>query len=111
MALHDPDPARALRILTRTLCSYHLRDRGFTRAYVAATVSRRGLTHERREAERVIGVLLARAQPAGPIRADLTVVDFRLLIAAHHGVIAAAGPNAAVASHRYLTLMFRSFQA
>ncbi|MFD0783471.1 TetR/AcrR family transcriptional regulator [Micromonospora azadirachtae] len=111
VALRDPDPARALRNLTRTLCSYHLRDRGFTRAYVAATVSGRGLTQERREAERVIAVLLERAQAAGTLRADLSVADFRLLIAAHRGVIAAAGPNAAAASHRYLTLMFRSFQA
>ncbi|MDG4840272.1 hypothetical protein O7631_27410 [Micromonospora sp. WMMD967] len=32
------------------------------------------------------------------VRADLTVADFRLLIAAHHGVVLAAGPDAAADS-------------
>ncbi|MEU0546291.1 helix-turn-helix domain-containing protein [Micromonospora sp. NPDC005979] len=31
-ALRDPDPARALRELIRTLCAYQVQDRGFTRA-------------------------------------------------------------------------------
>lgn len=110
-ALHDPDPARALRELIRTLCAYQLQDRGFTRAYVDAVVAGHGLDHERQETERVIAQLLEQAQAAGTVRADLTVADFRLLIAAHHGVVLAAGPDAAAHSQRYLSLMLRSLQS
>ncbi|WP_433113552.1 TetR/AcrR family transcriptional regulator [Micromonospora sp. CA-246542] len=109
-ALRDPDPARALRELIRTLCAYQLHDRGFTRAYVEAVVTGRGLDHERQETERVIARLLRQAQAMGTVRADLTVADFRLLIAAHHGVVVAAGPDAATASQRYLALMLRTLQ-
>ncbi|WP_410812784.1 hypothetical protein [Micromonospora sp. 067-2] len=40
----------------------------------------------------------------------MTVADFRLLIAAHHGVVLAAGPDAAADSQRYLSMMLRSLQ-
>ncbi|MDG4785843.1 helix-turn-helix domain containing protein [Micromonospora sp. WMMD1102] len=110
-ALRDPDPARALRELTPTLCAYQLRDRGFTRAYVDAVVAGRGLDHERLETERVVARLLEKAHAVGSVRADLTVADFRLLVAAHHGVILAAGPDAAAHSRRYLALVLRLLQA
>ncbi|WP_444948027.1 TetR/AcrR family transcriptional regulator [Micromonospora ureilytica] len=109
-ALRDPDPARALRELTRTLCAYQVRDRGFTRAYVDAVVAGHGLDHERQETERVIARLLEQAQSMGTVRADLTVADFRLLIAAHHGVVLAAGPDVAADSQRFLSLALRSLQ-
>ncbi|WP_347815091.1 hypothetical protein [Micromonospora sp. DH14] len=54
--------------------------------------------HERQETERVIARLLEQAQSMGTVRADLTVADFRLLIAAHHGVVLAAGPDVAADS-------------
>ncbi|WP_052720072.1 TetR family transcriptional regulator [Actinoplanes rectilineatus] len=44
-----------------------------------------------------------------PTRDDLTVADFRLLIAGNRGVVAAAGTDPAVASRRYVTHMLRSF--
>ncbi|WP_306204618.1 TetR/AcrR family transcriptional regulator [Actinoplanes sp. RD1] len=109
-ALHDSDPARALRTLVRAHCAHELRDRGFTRHFADAVAAGRGLEPQRRETERVLSVLLERARAQGAVRADLGVADFRLLVAAHRGVIAAAGPAAAAASRRYLTLMLRSFQ-
>ncbi|MEU8419542.1 hypothetical protein AB0C15_01525 [Micromonospora sp. NPDC048835] len=62
------------------------------------------------ETERVIARLLRQAQATGTVRADLTVADFRLLIAAHHGVVLAGGLDAATASQRYLALMLRTLQ-
>ncbi|WP_051790977.1 TetR/AcrR family transcriptional regulator [Amycolatopsis jejuensis] len=109
-AMHDPDPARALRDLVRTYCAYELRDRGFTQVFADAAATDDGLTHEWRQAERVISVLLEKAQADGTFRADLSVDDFRLMLIAHRGVVTAAGPNAAAASRRFLTLMLRSFE-
>lgn len=109
-ALRDPDPARALRDLARTYCAYELKDRGFTQVFADAVATGGGLTGEWRKAERVISVLLEKAQAEGAFRADVGVGDFRLLLVAHRGVIMAAGPNAAAASRRFLTLMLRSFE-
>ncbi|MGV9214347.1 hypothetical protein ACTFTM_21020 [Micromonospora sp. RB23] len=48
--------------------------------------------------------------PAAGVRTDLTVADFRLLIAAHHGVVLAAGPDAGADFQRHLALTLRSLQ-
>ncbi|MFE0358087.1 TetR/AcrR family transcriptional regulator [Streptomyces nigra] len=107
--LHSPDPTRALRELVQRLCACQISDKGYTRAYVDAVIAGRGLDHERLATDRLVTRLLHRAQTAGALRPDLTIADFRLVIAGNQGVITAAGRDAEAASRRYVTHMLRSF--
>ncbi|GAA3597559.1 TetR/AcrR family transcriptional regulator [Kineosporia mesophila] len=109
--LRSADPAQALHDMMLRLGACQLDDRGYAQAYVEAVVSGRGLDRERQATEKVMAVLLARAQAMGGLRADLTVADYRLLIAAHQGVVVAESLDPARASRRFLTTMLRSYQA
>lgn len=55
--------------------------------------------------------LIGRVRATGRLRADVGIHDLLLLVTGNAGVIAAAGPNAADASRRYVATMLRGLQA
>jgi AcrR family transcriptional regulator len=108
--LRSPHPERALGRLVHQLCACQISDKGYTKAYVDAVITGHGLDRERSATDRVVATLLRRAQAEKSLRPDLTVADFRLVVAGNQGVITAAGRDMAAASRRYVTNMLRSFQ-
>ncbi|XVU28377.1 TetR/AcrR family transcriptional regulator [Actinoplanes sp. CA-054009] len=105
-AARDPDPARALGETIRRLCATQVVDRGYTTAILGG----HGMAAERAEYDRALTTLLDRAREAGALRPGIGVGDLWLLLAGNAGVIAAAGPNAAAASVRFVEHMLRSFE-
>ena len=111
-----PDPWLALREAIRRFCADQVHDKGFTAHLLLAAFPGKkapaGITAGfAAEAER-LDALLRRARDSGEMRADIGNAELHLLVAGNAGVIASSSAtNAAAASHRYVDLILRSFEA
>lgn len=110
-ALVMPDAWEGFTTFVRRVAKMQLADRGFTEVLTMTfPESLRAETHRRR-AYTAATALIRRAQAAGVLRADFSPEDLVLVLMAHAGVVAAAGPLAPAFSDRLLAYLFEAFAA
>lgn len=110
-ALVMADAWAGFTTFVRRVTKMQLADRGFTEVLTMTfPESLRAETHRRR-AYTALSALIRRAQAGGVLRADFTPEDVVLVLMAHAGVVAAAGPLAPTFSDRLLAYLFEAFAA
>jgi AcrR family transcriptional regulator len=109
-ALADPDPWRAFCRAIERVFEMHALDRGFTAAFVSAFPRAVDFGAARGRAFRAFGVVAARAQKAGKLRADFVLDDLVLIMMANGGIRATSPAAAVAASRRFAALAIQSFR-
>ncbi|GIJ29597.1 TetR family transcriptional regulator [Micromonospora qiuiae] len=110
-ALVMADAWEGFTTFVHRVAKMQLADRGFTEVLTMTfPESMRAETHRRR-AYTAATALIRRAQAAGVLRADFSPEDLVLVLMAHAGVVAAAGPLAQTLSDRLLAYLLEAFAA
>lgn len=81
-AAEDPDAWRGVDAVVDEVCTRQALDRGFTAALLGTGSTKRLFAAERAQNLRAVARLVDRARSEGVVRPDLTVGDFRLVLAA-----------------------------
>lgn len=109
-ALADPDPGHGFDLIIHKVCAMQAADRGLSTVIVTAFLGQGAFAPIRDEAQRRLGLLLARAHEQGSLREDVDFDDFILLLKANAGVIAMSGTDAEESSRRLVTKLLRAFR-
>ena len=109
--LAEPDAWRGLCRVIEQVCELHARDWGFAASFVAAFPHAAPLAEARARAVAALATLAERAAATGRLRADVTLDDLILMLAAHAGLHATSPETRLAASRRFATLAIRSFLA
>ncbi|WP_433381715.1 TetR/AcrR family transcriptional regulator [Actinoplanes sp. CA-142083] len=100
------DPWTGLSTAIARLCELHARDWGF-----AAAFSHADLTAARSRSLAALAELASRARATGRMRADVTVDDLILMLAANTGLRATSPEARVAASRRFAELTIRALRA
>lgn len=109
--LADPDPWRGFRVAIEHLCEMHVRDRGFTAAFMSAFPDSVDFVAARADSMSAMADLLRRAKETGRMRADVVFDDIVLILMANSGIRAATEAAAVAASRRFATLAIQGLRA
>lgn len=105
-AAQDPDTWRGITTVVDEICSRQALDRGFSAALLGSATTREIFASERAQNRRVVADLVDRARREGVVRADLSVEDFRLVLAATAAPhLAALDPGRALVEVRRLAAL------
>ncbi|PRY32229.1 TetR/AcrR family transcriptional regulator [Pseudosporangium ferrugineum] len=107
----DPDPWRGFRTVVERLCDLHVRDRGFTVAFLTAYPGAIDFTATRERALTALGGLARRAREAGALRRDFVLEDLVLVLMAVNGIRAPSEAGAVAAARRFAALAIEGFRA
>lgn len=110
-ALADPDPWRGFCAVIVRLFELHVRDQGFTAAFLSAYPKALALEKSRAELVAKAGELARRAKESGELRPDFVLQDLVLVIMANSGIRAAGLDQAVQASRRFAALAIEGFRA
>lgn len=81
-AAEDPDAWRGISTVVEEVCTRQALDRSFNAALLGSAATGKVFAAERAQNIRVLTRLVDRARREGAVRPDLTVEDFRLVLAA-----------------------------
>jgi AcrR family transcriptional regulator len=110
-ALQSPDAWDGFSSFVSSVARMQLGDRGFADVLTMTFPASVRAETERRRAYTALGQLIARAKHDRTLRADFSPEDIVLVLMAHAGVVAAAGPLAPDISRRMLAYFLEAFAA
>ncbi|WP_084129653.1 TetR/AcrR family transcriptional regulator [Demequina sp. NBRC 110055] len=110
-ALREVNPWDGFTSFVRALTAMQLGDRGFADVLTMTFPPSLRAESERRRAYAALSALVTRAQDADALRKDFTPEDVVLILMAHAGVVAGAGPLAPVMSARLVEYFLEAFAA
>jgi AcrR family transcriptional regulator len=108
-ALDGAASGDAFASFLRRAAGMQLVDRGFGEVLALTFTGAQRAEQERVRAYRAVAALIERAQRSGVLRADFTPEDVVMVLMAHAGIVAAAGPVADAFSARLLEYLLQSF--
>ncbi|MFI5896289.1 TetR/AcrR family transcriptional regulator [Actinoplanes sp. NPDC051513] len=106
--LAAPDPWQGLCAAITSLCELHARDWGFAMAFASAFPHAAELAAARSRSVAALAGLALRARRSGRMRADVTVDDLILMLAANTGLRATSPEARVAASRRFAELTIRA---
>jgi AcrR family transcriptional regulator len=109
--LAHPDPWHGFCLVIEKICDQHVRNRGFTTAFMTAYPHAIDFAADRAYALDALAELARRAQAAGRLRPDFVLDDLILMFSAHQGIRATSPATQLAASRRFATLAIQAFQA
>lgn len=110
-ALKDLDPWVGFTGLLRLMAQMQLRDRGFAEVLTMSFPVSTRYEQQRARAWKAVQAVITRAVEAGRLREDFVAEDIVLLLLAHAGVVAGAGPVSGQMSDRLLAYLLQAFAA
>ena len=108
-AAEDPDAWRGISTVVEEVCTRQALDRGFNAALLGSAATGKVFAAERAQNIRVLTRLVDRARREGAVRPDLTVEDFRLVLAAT--ATPPGGGRALVEVRRLAALLLQGIRA
>jgi AcrR family transcriptional regulator len=107
----DPDPWRGFCLVIEKICEMHVRDRGFTSAFLSAFPRAIDFATARERQLAKVADLARRAKAAGKLRPDFVLDDLILVFMANGGIEATSPAAAVAASRRLAALLIQGFRA
>ena len=107
----DPDPWHGFCLVIEKICELHVRDRGFTAAFMSAFPNALDFAADREHALSSITGLARCARDAGHLRSDFVLDDLILMLMASSGIRATSPAAAVAASRRFAAFAIQAFQA
>ncbi|WP_329000334.1 TetR/AcrR family transcriptional regulator [Kribbella sp. NBC_00709] len=105
------DPWQGFCLVIERLFELHVRNRGFTDAFLATYPEAADFAESRERAMRSVATLARRAKADGQLRRDFELADFVIMLTAHRGLRASTSAGRLAASRRFAALAVRAFQA
>ncbi|QYN25914.1 TetR/AcrR family transcriptional regulator [Amycolatopsis sp. DSM 110486] len=109
--LATPDPWLGFCLVIEKLFDVHVRDRGFTAAFLSRFPRAFDFTTTRDSALTSIAELARRAKTTGHLRPDFVVDDLVLVLMANNGIHATSPAARVAASRRFAALAIQAFRA
>jgi AcrR family transcriptional regulator len=106
-----PDPWLGFCEIIERICDLHVRNGGFTAAFLTAYPNLADIATDRAASLRSLAVLVDRAKATGRLRPDFVLNDLVLILAAHRGVRGGSPEAQRAASRRFAKLAIQAFES
>jgi AcrR family transcriptional regulator len=105
------DPWQGFCLVIERICDLHVRNRGFTDAFLATYPEAVDSSASRELTLRSLATLARRAKARGQLRKDFELSDLVIMLTAHRGLQASTPARRLAASRRFAALTVQAFSA
>ena len=105
------DPWEGFCLVIERICELHVRNRGFTDAFLATYPDAVDSSASRELTLKSVATLARRAKARGQLRRDFELGDLVIMLTAHRGLQASTPARRLAASRRFAALTVRAFSA
>jgi AcrR family transcriptional regulator len=105
------DPWQGFCLVIERICGLHVRNRGFTDAFLATYPDAVDSSASRELTLKSVAKLARRAKASGQLRRDFELGDLVIMLTAHRGLQASTPATRLAASRRFAALTVKAFSA